>query len=108
MQLDDFLRAAKAKGASDEFLVAMLKDRGWSAGDIYEALGRFYAETTGIEIPAPRGRLESAREAFFHLLAFATLGTWVFATGYLWFDLMNRWFPDATHIRAGSVWTWSE
>jgi len=86
----------------------MLKDRGWSAGDVYGALGRYYAEATGIELPAPRGRLESAREAFFHLLAFSTLGTWIFATGYLWFELINRWFPDATQGRSYVVWTWSE
>src|SRR5260221_5101306 len=93
MELDSFLRAAKEKGASDEFLVAMLKDQGWPASAVYGALGRYYAETTGIPIPAARGRLESAREAFFHLLAFATLGTWIVATGSRRFWLIHTWYP---------------
>ena len=51
---------------------------------------------TGVPIPAARGRMESAREAFFHLLAFATLAAWIFATGSIWFELIDTWFPDAT------------
>ncbi|HEY3440978.1 MAG TPA: DUF5671 domain-containing protein [Paludibaculum sp.] len=105
---DDFLRAAKAKGASDEFLVAMLKEQGWQVGDVYQALGRYYVEITGLPIPEVRGRLESAREAFFHLLAFSTLATWVFATGNLWFELINGWVPDATDPRYYYRWTWSQ
>jgi len=108
MILDEFLRAAKAKGASDEFLVAMLKEQGWQVSDVYQALGRYYVEVTGVPIPEVRGRLESAREAFFHLLAFSTLATWVFATGNLWFELINGWVPDATDSRYYSQWTWSQ
>ena len=104
--LDTFLQAAKAKGATDEFLVALMKEHGWPASEIYQALGRHYAETTGVDIPAARGRMESAREAFFHLLAFATLASWIVATGSLWFELIDTWFPDATrgYYRA---WGWS-
>ena len=40
--------------------------------------------------------MEAAREAFFHLLAFATLGTWVFFIGSIWFDLIQAWVPDPT------------
>ena len=38
--LDNFLSAAKEKGASDEFLVQLLKDRGFPVGEVYQALGR--------------------------------------------------------------------
>jgi hypothetical protein len=92
--LDAFLRAAKERGAQDEFLVSLLKEHGWPASSVYQALGRHYAEVTGTPLPPAHGRLETAREAFFHLLAFATLATWIFATGALWFELINQWFPD--------------
>src|SRR5262245_30954863 len=94
-ELDAFLRAAKANGASDEFLVELMKEHGWPAADVYRSLGRQYETATGVSIPAARGRMESAREAFFYLLAFATLASWIFATGSLWFELIDTWFPDA-------------
>jgi len=95
-ELDAFIRAAKEQGATDEFLVAMLHEKGWPAKDVYRLLARRYTDSTGVAIPEPPSRLESAREAFFHLLAFATLGTWVFAIGSIWFSLTAIWFPDAT------------
>ncbi|MFN0105687.1 MAG: DUF5671 domain-containing protein [Bryobacteraceae bacterium] len=103
--LDAFLQAAKARGASDEFLVALMKEHGWPPTEVYQALGRHYAEATGVPIPVARGRMESAREAFFHLLAFATLGSWIIATGSLWFELIDTWFPDATRSNYRQ-WGW--
>lgn len=102
--LDEFLKAAKSSGASDEFLVAMLRERGWPAKSIYEALGRHYAELTGVPLPESRGKLEAAREAFLHLLAFSTLGTWICSLGSLCFELINGWFPDAVEQYG---WRWS-
>jgi hypothetical protein len=105
--LDEFLIATKNKGASDEFLVQLLKDKGFPASDVYAALGRHYTELTGLPLPEARGRLESARGAFFNLLAFSTLATWLFAVGYLWFELINGWFPDAASqdYRYARTWT---
>ena len=105
-QLDAFLQSAKSKGASDEFLVALCKEHGWPPSEIYRALGRHYTEATGVAIPPAPSRLESAREAFFHLLAFATLGSWIFATGSLWFELIDTWFPDAARGYYRN-WGWS-
>ncbi len=96
---DDFLRAAKAQGASDEFLVQLLRQRGWPERAVYEALGRLYAESTGMALPEPKSNLEAAREAFYHLLAFGTLATWVFAIGYIWFELIDSWIPDPAERR---------
>jgi hypothetical protein len=107
-ELDSFLQAAKQKGASDEFLVALLKEKGWPPSDVYSALGRYYEQATGVPIPTTRGRMESAREAFFHLLAFATLASWIFATGWLWFELIDTWFPDAARgYYYRRSWSWS-
>lgn len=38
-ELDDFLRKAKQQGATDEFLVALLKQQGWPEKAVYESLG---------------------------------------------------------------------
>lgn len=104
-ELEPFLRAAKTNGASDEFLVALLAEQGWPSAEVYRALGRYYAEVGGIPVPLAPSRMESAREAFFHLLAFSTLASWILATGSLWFILIDTWFPDAT--RAYSIpWSW--
>lgn len=93
--LDAFLAAAKAGGATDSFLVALLKQQGWPERAVYEALGRHYAASTGLPLPQPRSSLESAREAFYHLLAFGTLGVWICAIGSIWFTLIDHWLPDA-------------
>ncbi len=104
--LDSFLKAAKSQGASDEFLVHLLKEQGWPAAEIHASLGRHYAEATGVPVPAAPSRIEAAREAFFHLLAFVTLGTWVFSAGSLWFELISAWIPDPTSDRHRD-WRWS-
>jgi hypothetical protein len=94
-ELARFLRAAKQAGASDSFLVELLKQQGWPARTVYEALGAWYAETTGVPMPTPRSTLEAAREAFYHLLAFGTLGGWICAIGSIWFTMIDYWVPDA-------------
>ncbi len=94
-ELARFLRAAKQAGASDSFLVELLKQQGWPARTVYESLGAWYAETTGVPMPSPRSTLEAAREAFYHLLAFGTLGGWICAIGSIWFTMIDYWVPDA-------------
>lgn len=93
-ELDGFVRAAKANGASDSFLVDLLRQRGWPEKSVYDALARYYAESTGVPLPEPQRSLESAREAFYHLLAFGSLGTWTVAIGAIWFSMIENWFPD--------------
>ncbi len=93
-ELSQFLRAAKQAGASDAFLVELLKQQGWPARTVYESLGAWYTETTGVPMPTPRSTLETAREAFYHLLAFGTLGVWICAIGSIWFTMIEYWVPD--------------
>ncbi len=46
-------------------------------------------------MPSREGvKVEGARDAFFHLLSFATLATWVIALGSLLFALINNRFVD--------------
>jgi hypothetical protein len=76
-----------------------MKQKGWPERAVYAALGRHYGEATGLAVPEPRSNLASAREAFYHLLAFGTLATWIFAIGYIWFELIDSWFPDLAQRR---------
>ncbi|HTM49152.1 MAG TPA: DUF5671 domain-containing protein [Bryobacteraceae bacterium] len=94
-RIQDFVEASKSKGASDEFLAALLTRRGWGAGDIYGALGEHWERATGLAVPERAGAGESARDAFFYLLSFSTLATWTTAVGSMLFEFINHWFPDA-------------
>lgn len=94
-RLNGFIEAAKSKGASDEFLVNLLREEGWAAKEIYAAFRLRYESMTGLALPV-RGESsgESARDAFLYLLAFSTLATWTTALGSLLFTFIDRWFPD--------------
>jgi len=51
MKLKDFVDTSKSKGATDDFLAALLTRRGWPAGDVYSALGQYWERATGLTIP---------------------------------------------------------
>ncbi len=95
--LHEFVMAAKARGASDEFLAALLTRQGWSADDVYTALSTYWEQTTGIPVPKRGSSTESSREAFLNLLAFLALGIWATALGTVLFQLVNVWVPDPVH-----------
>jgi membrane protein YqaA with SNARE-associated domain len=93
--LHAFIDASKAKGATDDFLVDLLREQGWAAKDIYAAFGRYYQSLTGLPVPVRAGGAgEAARDAFLYLLAFSTLATWTIALGSLVFTYIDRWLPD--------------
>lgn len=94
-----FIDAAKAKGASDRFLSDLLKSSGWADKKIFSAFRQYYEEATGLALPVRRESGESARDAFFYLIAFSTLATWTIALGSLLFRLIDRWFPDPVTLR---------
>jgi Domain of unknown function (DUF5671) len=91
-----YIRNAKQHGVSDEFLVAMLKQNGWSERRIYRAYSQYYAELIGAAVPGRRSSVENARDAFLYLLNFITLGFWTVALGQIFYILIARWFPDVT------------
>ncbi len=96
-----FIEAARNKGASDEFLLRLLSDRGWPEKRIYAAFAAYYERSTGVSVPARGLRTtESARDAFFYLLSFSMLGVWTIALGTLVFAYLEKWFPDALSGRA--------
>lgn len=92
--LHSFIRAAKTQGAGDEFLANMLTRRGWSPEEVYDALGGYWEQNTGLAAPRRAHATESSREAFLHLLAFLALAVWAPAMGTVLFELVNHWIPD--------------
>jgi hypothetical protein len=106
-----FIEAARTQGASDAFLMGLLKGRGWPEEDIYRALGTHYERLTGLPIPGhgvpgpqyeksaarqipSHRRTGAAKDTFLYLLAFSTLGTWTIGVGSLMFTLIDRWITD--------------
>ncbi len=95
----EFIRAAKGQGVSDEFIVSLLCQRGWSEQRVYAAFANFYAGSLGMPVPARSGQVENARDAFYYLLNFITLGFWTVALGQVFYILIAHAFPDAAQTR---------
>jgi hypothetical protein len=93
-QLVDYIGAVKSEGASDEFVVALLRQNGWSEKRIYPAFAAWYETRTGRTVPNGGGRIEAARDAFLYLLAFFTLGIWAIQMGALLFTAIDRTLPN--------------
>jgi hypothetical protein len=92
--IQEFVERAKAGGASEQSLVGILTARGWQEKAVYEALAAHYERVLGMEIPGREGTGTAAKDAFFYLLIFSTLGTWTIGLGALAFTLIDRWLAD--------------
>jgi hypothetical protein len=94
--LVQFIRLAREQGAADEFISQLLRGYGWPQREVERAYFEVYEQLTGQPIPPPRGAAaELAQDAFFYLLAFATLAIWVQALGQLAFIFIDHLIPDA-------------
>jgi hypothetical protein len=91
--LQEFLDAAKSKGATDELLAQLLRGRGWPEEDVHRALADHFEARSGLRVPVYK-RSGSARDAFLYLLSFSTLTIWAFGLGSVMFALIDRWFKD--------------
>ncbi|HVR46283.1 MAG TPA: DUF5671 domain-containing protein [Candidatus Binatia bacterium] len=89
-----FLRSAKEQNISDDFVVALLRQNGWPERRIYRAYSAFYADRLGAPLPKRYQPAENARDAFFYLLNFITLGFWTVALGQIFYRLIAYWLPD--------------
>ncbi len=102
--LHSFILAARAKGATDDFLRSLLVAEGWPEARVNGAFKELYVAETGQDIPAsPASVHEAARDAFFYLLAFTTLGIWSISLGSMLFVFINRAYPDTTHRYMSTV-----
>lgn len=94
-ELQQFVREALARGIPREQIRQTLATARWRAEEIDAELERWADGPSGL--PVPRRRLSlSAREAFMHLVMFATLYTFAYAAGAILFVLIARRFPDPT------------
>lgn len=108
-EIDEFFERAKATGATEQSLIGILVARGWPEKEVYKTLAAHYERLTGIEIPRRGGGGTAAKDAFFYLLIFSTLGTWAFSLGWLAFTLIDVWLADALFSPAyAQAYTMSE
>ncbi len=92
--LQQFVRDALARGQSRERIRETLLAARWRTEEIDAALAMWADGEPGL--PVPRRRLSlSAREAFLHLVLFATLYIFAFDVGALLFVLIELRFRDA-------------
>lgn len=89
-QLTDFIAHARKKGMDHQTIRMLLLSAGWKEKDIAAALTE-QALDMPVPMPSDTG---GAREAFFHLLTFASLYASVIAVVVLFFTYINRLFPD--------------
>ncbi len=89
-KLAEFVEHARQQGMDHATIFLLLKSAGWRDKEIAEALaGRDLA------MPIPeRPGVGSARDAFFHLLAFTALYAWAIALVSLLFAYVEFAFPD--------------
>lgn len=89
-ELKEFIAHARKKGMDHATIRLLLTSAGWKEKDVVEA---FSEEGLDMPIPAPSD-VGGARDAFHHLLSFAALYTLVISTIVLFFQYINRLFPD--------------
>jgi hypothetical protein len=94
-QLRVFIDAAKGQNVADDFLVNLLKSKGWSERRIYAAFANHYERLLGTPVPERGARIEYAGDAFLYLLAFISLSAWAFAAGSIFDSLIDRWITSA-------------
>jgi hypothetical protein len=92
-ELQQFVREALARGLSRDEIRSTLATARWRAEEIDAELERWGDGPAGL--PVPRRRLSlSAREAFMHLVLFATLYTFAYSVGVILFSLISLHVPD--------------
>jgi len=94
-ELQQFVREALARGTPREQIRSTLAAARWRSEEIDAELERWADGPAGL--PVPRRRLSlSAREAFMHLVMFATLYTFAYSAGVIVFAMIARYVPDPT------------
>lgn len=89
-KLIQFVDHARDKGMDHLTIRHLLSSTGWKEKDIAEAI---CSRDLELPIPEPTG-VGTARDAFFHLLAYTALYTWAASLVLLFFTYINFAFPD--------------
>jgi len=88
--LEEFITHARKKGMDHATIRMLLLSSGWKERDVAQALS---AEGLDMPVPVPPDA-GGARDAFFHLISFAALYTLVISSIALFFQYIERLFPD--------------
>lgn len=107
-KLVEFIHSAKTHGADDQFLVALLRQQGWSERRIFAAFSAYYQDATGLAVPSRGSRTENARDAFLYLLAFVTLGIWTVALVWLAYILIDHALPSPLDYAYSEAYSFRE
>lgn len=78
-KLVDFIGSMKDRQVADDFIATILRQNGWAERRIFQAFTAYYEGVLAKPVPSRGSRLESARDAFYYLLTFITLGFWTVA-----------------------------
>jgi len=89
-KLTQFIDQARQKGMDHATIFLMLRSAGWKEKEVADALAE---RELAMSIPERAG-IGSARDAFFHLLAFTALYAWVISLIFLLFTYIEFAFPD--------------
>lgn len=92
-ELSGFVKDALAKGIPPADIEDVLRRAGWPDDQVASALAGFARLDFPIPVPRPRPYL-SAREAFEYLVLFTTLYISAYNLGQLFFQIIDRAFPD--------------
>lgn len=92
-ELERFVHEAQARGEARPRIEAALAAAGWPPEEVRGVLAGYAEVDFPVPVPRPRAHL-SPRDAFLHLLLFATLYLSAWHLGSLLFDLVNHAFPD--------------
>lgn len=88
--LSRFIDHARQKGMDHATILLLLRSSGWKEREIAEAFA-----SGELEMPIPeRAGIGSARDTFFHLLAFTALFGWAISLIFLFFRYIELAFPD--------------
>jgi hypothetical protein len=89
-KLSQFIGHARQKGMDHATIFRLLESSGWKEKEIAEAIA-----SHDLTMPIPdRPGVGSARDAFFHLLAFTALFAWAISLITLLFNYIGFAFPD--------------
>jgi hypothetical protein len=85
-----FIEHARQKGMDHATIFLLLKSAGWKDQEVAAAIA-----SRDLAMPIPeRAGVGTARDAFFHLLAFTALYAWLISLVYLLFTYIAFAFPD--------------
>lgn len=93
IELQGFVHDALARGIPRAEITHTLRQAGWDASLVEEAIGA-YADIE-FPLPVPRaGATYSAREAFHYLVLFAALAMFAYSLATLLFDIIDSLMPN--------------